>query len=816
MALRWHMASGHRTALPVVQVAAVFLAVPALLGEPLRAQTAFDFEPPVIYQIGSAVFPNSVEAGDLDRDGFVDLILAGRNNDGRMIILPGGPMGIFGRPLELNLGDQTNWASVADFDGDLLLDLAVSHRAGLSRVTVLRGDGSGAFEPPADFGAGRSPALLRSRDFDGDGDLDLVVFNGQSFDISVLRNRGDGSFELVQTLPINASASPSASGIWAVAADLDGDQDLDLAVSGLNSGRFFSIFFNKGDGTFHRAVQVVLPGIGPDEAVATMVAADFDGDGDIDLVTKAGGSDFIDRLLVLRNDGDGRFGSIVEVPLSPSLGGSPWDIATGDFDGDGRPDLVWVSHIISTKSVGFLRNVTTDVPAFATPEQVFFLGGFPRALRPVDVDGDGDTDIVVVNISLQSVAVLINRTPQGIPLAAKGSPQSRNSPRGRRRGAGERPAVASGPTPPPPTAERLLQWGAPGAGPGRRTGGGVRGAGGTRSSAGGGSFVECGAPEAGDCFEPHPGPGCDDTACCNATCNLDPFCCQVEWDQHCVDTATTVCEPPPVCPSEGSCVVPHETSGCEDQSCCELVCLVERGYCCDGAWDHICAHEAALLCGQPPCTLEPCPETATPEPEGETCQERVNDGCNLLTPAFTPIACGETICGTVWTHFTHDTDWYEITVALPTRLTWTVSSEFPSKILIIAGNCLDTYSVVAAAHGGGCQPASVATMVQPGTYYLFVAPGTEAAPISHGIGCFDAKGKFVEGGAFTSRYTAAVSCAPACPADIDGDGRVAVPDLLSLLSAWGTSPKGPPDLDGDGIVGRGDLEILIETWGVCP
>ncbi len=816
MALRWHWASDPTTALPAARVAAAAVATAALLGTPLGAQTAFDFEPPVIYPIGSGVFPHSVEAGDLDRDGLVDLVLAGRNNDGRMIILPGGPSGTFGPPLELNLGDQTNWASVADFDGDLLLDVAASHRAGLSRVTVMLGDGSGAFDPPADFRAGRSPSLLRSRDFDGDGDLDIVILNAQSFDISVLRNRGDGSFDLAQTLPINASASPSASGVWATVADLDGDDDLDLAVSGLGSGRFFSIFFNKGDGTFKRAVQVVLPGIGPDEALATMAAADFDGDGDIDLVTKAGGADFIDRLLVLRNNGGGRFGNIVEVALSRSLGGSPWDIATGDFDGDGRPDLVWVSHILSTKSVGILRNVSTGVPAFATPEQAFVLGGFPRVVLPVDVDGDGDTDIVAVNIDFHSVAVLINRTPQGIPLAAKGPRRFTTSPRGRRRGVGNGPAGAFGLTPPSNAAERLLHWGAPVAGPGRRTGGGVRGIGVSRSSTGGGGFVECGAPDAGDCFEPHPGPGCDDPACCNATCELDPFCCQVEWTQDCVDTATEVCEPPPVCPSEGSCVVPHETSGCQDQSCCELVCLVERGYCCDGAWDHICAHEAALLCGQPPCTLEPCPETATPEPEGETCLERVNDGCNLETPAFTPIACGETVCGTVWTHFTHDTDWYEITVLEPTRLTWTVSSEFPSEILIIAGDCLETYSVAAAAHGGGCRPASVAAMVEPGTYYLFVAPGTEAAPINHGIGCFDAKGEFVEGGAFTNRYTAAVTCAPACPADIDGDGRVAVPDLLWLLSAWGTSPTGPPDLDGDGSVSRVDLEILIGAWGVCP
>lgn len=57
---------------------------------------------------------------------------------------------------------------------------------------------------------------------------------------------------------------------------------------------------------------------------------------------------------------------------------------------------------------------------------------------------------------------------------------------------------------------------------------------------------------------------------------------------------------------------------------------------------------------------------------------------------------------------------------------------------------------------------------------------------------------------------------PPCPADMDGDNAVAVPDLLTLLAAWGTNPGGPPDLDGDGTVAVPDLLQLLASWGPCP
>ncbi len=55
---------------------------------------------------------------------------------------------------------------------------------------------------------------------------------------------------------------------------------------------------------------------------------------------------------------------------------------------------------------------------------------------------------------------------------------------------------------------------------------------------------------------------------------------------------------------------------------------------------------------------------------------------------------------------------------------------------------------------------------------------------------------------------------PDCPADLDGSGDVAFPDLLAVLAAWGNE-GGPEDLDGSGVVDFGDLLVLLAAWGPC-
>ncbi len=128
-----------------------------------------------------------------------------------------------------------------------------------------------------------------------------------------------------------------------------------------------------------------------------------------------------------------------------------------------------------------------------------------------------------------------------------------------------------------------------------------------------------------------------------------------------------------------------------------------------------------------PCMVD-CPVGATPE--AEACGDDTNGGCNMAMPAFQPIACGETICGTIWADGgTRDTDWYEITTTEDLTLTLHAEAEFPVVIGLAptnpcgSGDCADLgTSLDPYALGGECDIISVTTdCLPPGTYWLFVS-----------------------------------------------------------------------------------------------
>lgn len=109
-------------------------------------------------------------------------------------------------------------------------------------------------------------------------------------------------------------------------------------------------------------------------------------------------------------------------------------------------------------------------------------------------------------------------------------------------------------------------------------------------------------PATGDCCELSGNPGCADPVCCEAVCEVDPFCCTVRWDAICASEAQFLCDCPKV-PIEcgrspnDCCVVSSQfTPSCSDQACCELVCSMDP-LCCTEAWDQSCAGDAFDLCG---------------------------------------------------------------------------------------------------------------------------------------------------------------------------------------------------------------------------
>lgn len=113
-------------------------------------------------------------------------------------------------------------------------------------------------------------------------------------------------------------------------------------------------------------------------------------------------------------------------------------------------------------------------------------------------------------------------------------------------------------------------------------------------------------PAAGGCCQEHFTPGCSDAICCEAVCVQEPLCCSGEWGTACANAAQTLCSGlcGGLCPGAGSCCQAHPGPGCQTSSCCQAVCA-QNAQCCQGSWDAACVALArthcGTLCGQPGC-----------------------------------------------------------------------------------------------------------------------------------------------------------------------------------------------------------------------
>jgi len=222
-------------------------------------------------------------------------------------------------------------------------------------------------------------------DLDGDGDLDVALAHVGNFlepRFSVHLNRGDGTF----ADPVTYRTVGETMDV--VAADLDGDADVDLAFAqsyfGV-SGSWVLVFLNDGSGVFGPE-QKFATGIGP----TGIAAFDADRDGDVDLAT-ANNRFGEEDLTVLYNDGAGSFSGRVDLPIS---GERPYKLAAGDLDGDGYPELVAsvdgnvpaVSVYFNDGAGGFETLTQYDTTSLSS-------GSVP-GIHVADVDADGDLDVL--------------------------------------------------------------------------------------------------------------------------------------------------------------------------------------------------------------------------------------------------------------------------------------------------------------------------------------------------------------------------------------------------------------------------------------
>jgi len=276
------------------------------------------------------------------------------------------------------------WAvAVEDFNGDRKLDLAVANE-GSDTVSILFGDGAGNFTAGPTLTAGNTPDAIVTGDFNNDGNPDLAVANygwSQGGTVSIFLGDGTGNFTL--------AFSPGASyDDWSmVAGDFNGDGNLDLAVG--NFGSYATILLGDGTGNF-TLTSYAGTGYGPGQ----MAVGDFNGDGKLDIaVANSCGNDSscqstIGSVSILLGDGTGNFSPA----SSPAVGDWPTSVAAADFNGDGILDLAVANKHDNTASI--LLGDGTGNFSLASSSAA---GGEPASAVTGDFNGDAIPDLAVAD-----------------------------------------------------------------------------------------------------------------------------------------------------------------------------------------------------------------------------------------------------------------------------------------------------------------------------------------------------------------------------------------------------------------------------------
>ncbi len=399
-------------------------------------------------------FPVASGAGDFDRDGKIDLVVA--NSDLTLSVMTGLGTGQFLAPLAFDQADQLLRATIlADVNGDGRKD-AVSALGNQSGVLVAYGNGAGGFDSPKIYQAGRDNSDVAVADFNKDSRPDIVVVGGNLQSIGSVRlllGAATGDFSL-SPRDLNAGQTPST----VIAADLNADNNPDLAVGNYNSNNV-SILLGDGQGNFATAINIPV-GMSPSSIVSgdfnkdgkldlavtnyggmtlsiltgngmggfsvstvnvakapiSMTVADFNRDNNLDLAVICRDESTTRNLYILLGNGDGSF----RVPLRLATENYPVSVAAGDFTGDGRLDLALTEVLFLTNSAAtdhvsiysgdgtgnFIRSGTIPIPTAA-----YVAAG--------DLNNDEMVDLAITTrTGISSVLTACNSTPPQATVAS--------------------------------------------------------------------------------------------------------------------------------------------------------------------------------------------------------------------------------------------------------------------------------------------------------------------------------------------------------------------------------------------------------------
>lgn len=299
--------------------------------------------------------PGEIAVGDINSDGKLDIAVANHDSYGVSLLLGDGK-GSFtiapGSPVIMRDGNKphTHGLEMGDLNGDGFLDLVTVNNND-NDISVALGDGKGNFNRAArsPFSVGQSPYPPTLGDVNQDGHLDIVsttTMTGPSVSrtsssskaLTILFGDGRGDFRRAD-IPLRTQEP------WSVAvADVNGDSKPDL-VSTHRESSPLTVLLGQGKGNFVEARNSPFD-LGRSAWRVSIV--DVNNDGKPDVIAAAG-----EGVRVLLGDGAGNF---TREGGSPYLTGKgTWRLAVGDLNGDAKADIVTSNLESGTVSILLAR-----------------------------------------------------------------------------------------------------------------------------------------------------------------------------------------------------------------------------------------------------------------------------------------------------------------------------------------------------------------------------------------------------------------------------------------------------------------------------
>ncbi len=275
-----------------------------------------------------------IAVADFNQDGFPDLVIVSEDdltneyylNDGRGVFIDDSH--------RLPVQGKSNAVNTLDLNGDGYPDLLIGND-GLNSCLLNDQNGGWTECPERIPDSNKTTQDIEIGDIDGDGDPDVICGNEDDNEIWINDGHGYFSDETAARLPLAAGAWETRE---ADLGDMDGDGDLDLLLANVNFRQNKDpqnrLFENDGRGYFTERTATHLPAEQMHSVDADFV--DLDGDGDLDIITA---NSFGHSFQCYLNDGHGRYSQATESILPASVRGDGIDVEAADFNGDGKVDL---------------------------------------------------------------------------------------------------------------------------------------------------------------------------------------------------------------------------------------------------------------------------------------------------------------------------------------------------------------------------------------------------------------------------------------------------------------------------------------------